>query len=289
MMNQHIMNTSSRNLVATMNGVARRCCYTTTTLFTRPSQPPHHRFSSRPIPLLLPVRPTTPLSVTIASRRMMTTTHSSALAQQQQGRRLPTPPMPRTTYDVVITEVSHGSNTAGNTFFTIAIVISCTILLDLYLQNQELRDTRGVGGGGGNGLNKEEMIQQIVISAQQQRELLYQQYSTAPILYQCQVMQYYKMGGSHGLYNVQLQDIVDVLVEHVGPKQAYHLCRFIRPPNDKVDMDSNSSRSDEKTTMTIHTNDNGDIIELGWYPISHLQRYTPPPKPRSWWRRLLML
>ena len=106
------------------------------------------------------------------------------------------------------------------------------------------------------------MIQELVTSTQQQRQLLYQQYSTAPALYQCRVIRYYKMGGSHGLYNVQLNDVVDILVEHVGPKQAYHLCRLKlqrADPNNKAnDNKSSSSRENEHVQENKDDNDKNE-------------------------------
>jgi hypothetical protein len=210
----------------------------------------------------------------------------------------------------------------GTILLTLGWSVLLTIVLDRYLQHQLLRDTTPLfggsrGGGGGAGgevpLDKEEMIQEIVYSAQQQRRLLYQQYRTAPTLYQGKVIRYYKMGGSHGLYNIQLGDIVDVLEENVGPQQAYHLCRFVRKPNaDEMKTGTTTTKSTTTGTSTststtplqpqshhhplshknttttnpmIHnTNEQGDIIELGWYPKTHLEIYVPP---RSWWRRLL--
>lgn len=162
-----------------------------------------------------------------------------------------------------------------------------TIVLDRYLQHQLLRQGSAFDSSSSS-LNKEEMIQELVTSTQQQRQLLYQQYSTVPALYQCRVIRYYKMGGSHGLYNVQLNDVVDILVEHVGPKQAYHLCRLKLHRADP----NNANNDDHHPPSRMDPNDgNAAVEELGWYPVTHLEKYTPspPPKPRRWWQRLLFL
>jgi hypothetical protein len=326
-MSQMVMNQSRRMMVemlvrhsqqrhcnfsmTMMSGAVRRAYSSTSTTTTMIAQQLPYRLSSvlvKPvvhIPIIIPQpSPLTKLS----TRRMMmnsTTTTGSTIPQQ---RRLPTPPMPRTTYDVIFSEEASTSPKGilarlrfwwknGTILLTVGWTLLLMVVLDLYFQRQLLRDATRGGGGGGT-LDKEEMINEIVYSAQQQRQLLYQEYSTAPSLYQCKVIRYYKMGGSHGLHNIQLNTIVDVLVENVGPQQAYHLCRFPRPPKDSEndivcgDTGTSSSTPNKKPlaplTTKIHTTDTGDIIELGWYPKSHLETYTPPTK-RTWWKRLLLL
>ena len=152
------------------------------------------------------------------------------------------------------------------------------IALDRYFV---IRQTKKTFEEGWDNLDPEEMIHDIVLSAQQQRQLLYQQYRSAPTLYQCRVVRPYQMGGSHGLPHVQMHDVVEVLEENVGPHEAYHLCRFVHPPRDLDDTTTTT-----KNTPIVHTNEQGDVIELGWYPKTHLERYTPP---RPWWRRLLFV
>jgi hypothetical protein len=225
---------------------------------------------------------------------MMTTTVGPAT----QPRRLPTPPMPRTTYAVVISDATTTKGifaqlqawwNNGTIMIALGWTALLTIVLDRYLQHQLLRQESAFDSSSSS-LNKEEMIQELVTSTQQQRQLLYQQYSTAPALYQCRVIRYYKMGGSHGLYNVQLNDVVDILVEHVGPKQAYHLCRLKLHRADP--NNANDNNDDHHPPSRMDPNDgNAEVVmeELGWYPVTHLEKYTPPPKPRRWWQRLLLL
>ncbi len=236
------------------------------------------------LPVSAAAAPVVATTLSKVSQRMMMMMMTTA--GPTTPRRLPTPPMPRTTYAVVISDATTTKGifaqlqawwNNGTILIALGWTALLTIVLDRYLQHQLLRQG-SVFDSSSSSLNKEEMINELVTSTQQQRQLLYQQYSTAPALYQCQVKRYYKMGGSHGLYNVQLNDVLDVLVEHVGPKQAYHLCRLKRAPNANDD-DDDKSMMDPK-----HGN---SVVELGWYPVTHLEKYTP--KPRRWWQRLLFL
>jgi hypothetical protein len=226
------------------------------------------------------------------------TTTTTVAGNTGSCTRGPTPPMPRIAYQVVLLEDEMFKSTKTRTTMfqalrnwwdsgTILIGIGwmglVTIMVELYLQRSiAMKES----------VDREQMIQDIVYSAQQQRQLLYEQYRTAPALYQCRVIHYYKMGGSHGLQNVKLNDVVDVLSERVGPKQLYHLCRFIRTPTvttTNVDADVEMITTKDKTmknkTQHLYQTENGDITELGWYPITHLEPYVQPPKP--WWRRFL--
>jgi hypothetical protein len=232
----------------------------------------------------------------IARRMMMKmmstmTTETIANSAILVSRRPPTPPMPRINYYVVF-------DTNKSTFYgafkswwdsgTILIIAGFSILsltvIDLYLQGYGLNYYYDVflQGTVPALMNKDELIHEIINNAKQQRQFLYDQYSNTPLIYQCKVVKYYKMSGSHGLYNIKLNDVVDVLVEQVGPQQLYHLCRFVHRPSDEDNVDTND------TDRIIVKNENGDIIELGWYPITHLEKINMQ-QSKSWWKRLLFV
>lgn len=164
--------------------------------------------------------------------------------------RVPLPPMPR----VMPRATVHNNMTFaarvrewwdnGNILLFIGWSGVALMVLDQYLQYQMLQP------------DKEEMMEEIVYSAQLQRQRLYEEYKDHPALFRCRVMNAdARMGGSHGLRHVQLGDVVEILVPGVGPDGAYHMCRLRRP--DAPD-------------------------ELGWFPIKNLQVVKP------WWKRLFL-
>jgi hypothetical protein len=52
--------------------------------------------------------------------------------------------------------------------------------------------------------------------------------------------------------------------------------------------DDNAATIDSYYKSRIYKHVNGDIIDLGWYPITHLEKYVTLKK-KSWWKRLLFL
>ena len=105
--------------------------------------------------------------------------------------------------------------------------------------------------------DSDQIIDMLEEETQQKRQELQSKYWDAPALYKSKVTLEYKMGGSHGLKDVQLGDIVEVLQEKVGPGEYYHLCRTM----------------DEK----------GEVQSIGWYPCSYLEK-APEKKKKGWLR-----
>lgn len=94
----------------------------------------------------------------------------------------------------------------------------------------------------------------IVQDEQRQTQLqLLQHYESAPVLFECRVQKQYKnLGGSHGLQNVQLNQVLQVLEEQVGPDKYYNMCRIV--------------------------DDQGQTKAVGWYPMSYLEKIQPKSK-----------
>ena len=115
--------------------------------------------------------------------------------------------------------------------------------LDRYLQYTDRQDAMN-------------MVGMLSEESRQKRQVLLEEWKDKPTLYKCIVKESYKMGGSHGLKDVQVNDIVEVLQEGVGPGESYHLCR---------------TRDEE-----------GSVKSIGWYPIAFMEK----PKATSVWDRL---
>jgi hypothetical protein len=264
---------------------------------------------------------------TLASRYFSTT---------GTAHRAPTPPMPRINYmirfhddaDFVIPLLNISAKETKQGWFSTSTILTVlgwsllsVTLIDLYLQgygtnyyynllSNKYHSLFSNSDSTSNTtirpmttkLNKDEMIKELMNDIRQKRQFLYDQYVHTKPLYQCKVIKPYKMGGSHGLYNdIQLNDIVDVLVENVGPKQAYHLCRFVHPPPTSTTNDY------DNLERVIMKDENGNIIELGWYPTAYLEKIDPMQndnnqqvqvkvkeettnsntKTRPWWKKWL--
>lgn len=108
----------------------------------------------------------------------------------------------------------------------------------------------------------------------QKRQEIFAKYWDAPSLYRAQVrVEYAAMGGSHGLKDVRLNDVIEVLEEYVGPGNYYHLCRTRGNTGDNV---STCDEGKPKINMTkkedpTHTTQEA-IKYIGWYPASFLKR-----------------
>lgn len=90
-------------------------------------------------------------------------------------------------------------------------------------------------------------VAQIEDEQRRKRMELFEAYRDEPSVFRCVVRQEYKMGGSHGLKGVKVDDILDVLEEGVGPGKYYNMCR----------------RTDPET---------GNALSVGWYPIAFLEK-----------------
>lgn len=97
--------------------------------------------------------------------------------------------------------------------------------------------------------NKQEVtdaVQDIRQQVEEKRREMMQQYHDSPTLFKCKVVEEYKMGGSHGLTNVKIGDVVEILQENVGSGDYYHLCR----------------------TRDAET---AEVVSIGWYPHSYMK------------------
>jgi hypothetical protein len=129
--------------------------------------------------------------------------------------------------------------------------------VDRLLQYQQRRTKEDSG----------DMILAIAEEARRRRTALYEACQNKPALYRCTIVREYKsMGGSHGLRNVKIGDVVEVLEENVGlgHEKNYHLCRVV----DDEDNDDAAG---------------GKVKRIGWYPIGFMERIQPEKRRRRWW------
>jgi hypothetical protein len=114
-----------------------------------------------------------------------------------------------------------------------------------------------------------DMMQDLAVEATRQQDALRQQWAHQPALFECVIRREYKnMGGSMGLSNVQVGDVVQVVQERVGPQQSYHLCRITR-----------------------YDHGNGHTSgSIGWYPIDFMEKVPggrpADPSNKSLWKRI---
>jgi hypothetical protein len=103
--------------------------------------------------------------------------------------------------------------------------------------------------------NVEQVIDMVEDETKQKRQELLAKFWDAPTLYRSTVKIGFKLEGSHGLKYVEVEDVVDVIEEEVGPGNYYNLCRTKDP--------------------------NGDVKSIGWYPVSYLQKIEPEPEKKD--------
>jgi hypothetical protein len=131
--------------------------------------------------------------------------------------------------------------------------------VDRLLQYQQRRTKEDSG----------DMILAIAEEANRRRTALYEACRNKPALFRCTVVREYKsMGGSHGLRDVKIGDVVEVLEENVGlgHEKNYHLCRVV------VDNDDDAAAA------------GGKVVRIGWYPIGFMERIQPEKQQRRrWW------
>jgi hypothetical protein len=277
------------------------------------------------------IRTTTTIPFT---RRFVSSSSSSSAQQQQQYRRHPIPPMPRifpnipngggvTSAAAAAATTANSSSGSGNSIvsklrawwddgtillflgWSGALLMTIDAGIQYYSSTSILQD-------GDDILDKDAMLNEIVYDAQLQRQYIYQQYQNAPTLYQCRIVQGIasrttttgssgtrttSLGGSHGLRHVPIQAVVDIVEEHVGPQQLYHMCRYDRRHNGTTHKDTLVSlppatvaavshpSNQKKKKKKDHRHDDDEYtpdIEIGWYPISHME---PIPIPQRGWRQ----
>lgn len=176
------------------------------------------------------------------------------------NRRKPLPPPPRVLPGTKISfqntavpneELSFSSKlrlawSNGNVLIYLGWTGISVLLVDQYLQMTQKETDESA----------EDMVRVIQQESARIKMKLYQQYKDAPALYRATVTHEYKgMGGSHGLQNVQVGEVVEILQENVGPDRHYHLCR------------------------TTH----GYYQQIGWYPVPYLQADEEASSRRWWW------
>jgi hypothetical protein len=109
-----------------------------------------------------------------------------------------------------------------------------------------------------------DMIQAIAEDASRRRTALYEASKDKPALYRCTIVREYKsMGGSHGLRDAKVGDVVEVLEENVGigNEKNYHLCR----------------KKEEDSAVQ------GGTEQIGWYPIGFMERIKTDKTEKRWW------
>lgn len=142
----------------------------------------------------------------------------------------------------------------GNILLSISFGILCTILIDRYLQVEQTNDN----------FDMKQMKLSIMEDTAKKRYELFNDNINKQTLYQCKIITLYKnMGGTHGLQNMKLNDIIDIIDENVGPEEYYHLCR----------------------TYTINDKNEQVVDSIGWYPKQYLEKVIPI-KP-SIWKRII--
>ena len=183
-------------------------------------------------------------------------------AQLQNIGRQPLPPMPRilptsSSSSVVPPPPLRRNSSAsrlrewwesGSVLLAIGWTGLAVFALDRYLQYQQRAEAVLA-------------VQALAEDAARQKRALRETWKQVhtPLFY-CVIRRAYKqMSGSYGLQGVRVGDVVEVLEEGVGPDKLYNLCRI-----KKGDADE----------------------QIGWFPISFMEKIEPV-KTKSLWRRLL--
>lgn len=96
-------------------------------------------------------------------------------------------------------------------------------------------------------------INELRQAEEEARQVFFEQHKDLPVLHETVVKFEYKMSGTRGLKGVKLHDRLQVLEEGVGPNGTYATCRRI---------DANT----------------GDILSIGWYPLSFMEKVEKPRK-----------
>lgn len=96
-------------------------------------------------------------------------------------------------------------------------------------------------------------IEQLNREEEEARKQFFDTHKDQPTLYETVVKFEYKMSGTRGLKGVALQERLEVVQESVGPNGTYATCR----------------RRDPAT---------GEIVSIGWYPLSFMEKIEKPQK-----------
>lgn len=179
-------------------------------------------------------------SSTMISRQRISRSALTAYQRRLLSGRSPLPPMPRV-QPLESPPPTGGSRLvrawkSGNILIYTAWAGLALFTIDRglqYLQHRERLDALAL-----QNMLREERLHK--------RQELLAEHGTKPALYSVVVTKAYPMGGTHGLPNVQVRQVLEVLEEKVGPDQYYLLCRT----RDK---------------------ESGEI-QVGWYPMDFVRR-----------------
>jgi hypothetical protein len=118
------------------------------------------------------------------------------------------------------------------------------VLLDRYLQYQDRQEASDAAA-------------MIVEETKQKRRELLEKSRNVPHKFTCEICtEFDKMGGSHGLKDLKLGDVVEVLEEGVGPGNGYNLCRI--------------------------RSQSGEVDAVGWFPMSYMKKIQVARKRWFW-------
>ena len=126
------------------------------------------------------------------------------------------------------------------------------LALDRYLQYQQFTQRTDANA----------MVQTMEEEIKREKFRLHQEWKDKPALFSCVIRRSYKqMSGSHGLRDVDVGDVVEILEEGVGPEKAYNLCR-------------------------IQRKEQGMEERIGWFPIAFMEKVAATEEKKSMWRRM---
>ena len=89
-------------------------------------------------------------------------------------------------------------------------------------------------------------------------------------LYKCQIMKIPKyFDGTRSLKNVEVDDVVQILKEFVGPDSNYHLCRIEKKMKDKTQTGVNDGNEDQHDSLFRKLD---ATYHYGWFPVTCLKK-----------------
>jgi hypothetical protein len=202
----------------------------------------------------------------LAGSKQSTTLLSRSLARNARFFTQGHAPMPRITpqqaHQQVQKETATPSNSLvvrswqnGNLLIYLGWTGLALIVVDRFLQYQLAQEAASA----------RQMAMQIQEETRQKRYQTWLQHQSSPTLYQARIVRQYAMGGSQGLDNTQLGQVVEVLQENVGPDEHYHLCK---------------SQTPTVEALPAHLNVDKVVYPVGWYPNAFLER-VPEAKKKN--------
>ena len=214
--------------------------------------------------------PTSPMPRALPTTKGTATTQTSFHQHHNLStRRSPLPPMPRVLASPSTTADTNSSHAAvvvhsrmggrlrewwdnGNVLLILGWTGLAVFALDRLLQYQQRADARDI-------------VESIVYDSKLQKRALLLKWKDQPALFNCIIRREYKqMGGSYGLHDVMVGDVVEVLEEGIGPDKHYNLCR--------IQKDDGSGGKED---------------QIGWFPMSFMEKMEQKKPNKSLWRRIL--